>query len=246
MNISEEPYRSRYPYLHDTYAEGYNEGTPRWNNLEVQDDLSDFVDPDTLNFALRDNAPVLGWVAEDVHDRVYGADGGSIAFVPIAFEKIGLAQGEYRLELGPLPFRKLGPKAGSDNVNARETQFWWTPSHNADHYRVRIAADAAMQEVVAGSANIGGPHRARPHAIGFGIGDELGLEQIKLQVAFQLLADVGRQTNVHGLIHDIRIGHRRPARTNAVEEIAHVIQRSLCSGPVVRQDLRVFAKQHGR
>jgi hypothetical protein len=149
MNISEEPYRSRYPYLHDTYAEGYNKGTPRWNNLEVQDDLSDFVDPDTLNFALRDNAPVLGWVAEDVHDRVYGADGGSIAFVPIAFEKIGLAQDEYRLELGPLPFRKLGPKAGSDNANARETQFWWTPSYNADHYRVRIAADAAMQEVVA-------------------------------------------------------------------------------------------------
>jgi hypothetical protein len=149
INISEEPYRSRYPYLHDTYAEGYNKGTPRWNNLEVQDDLSDFVDPDTLNFALRDNAPVLGWVAEDVHDRVYGADGGSIAFVPIAFEKIGLAQDEYRLELGPLPFRKLGPKAGSDNANARETQFWWTPSYNADHYRVRIAADAAMQEVVA-------------------------------------------------------------------------------------------------
>ena len=149
MNIAEDPYRTRYPYLHDTYAEGYNEGTPRWNNLEVGNDLSDFVDPERLNFALRDNAPVLDWVAENVHDRVHGAEGGSIPFKPIPFEKIGLVQDEYRPEPGPLPFRKLGPQAGSAKVNAEKAQFWWMPSHNADHYRLRIAVDAAMQEVVA-------------------------------------------------------------------------------------------------
>jgi hypothetical protein len=149
MNISQDPYHSRYPYIHDTYAEGYNEGTPRWNNLEVQDDLSDFMDPDNLNFALRDDAPVLGWVARDVHDRVHGADGENIPFQPIPFEKIGLARDDYRPELGPLPFRRLRPKTGSDNVNPGGAQFWWTPSYNADHYRVRVAADAAMQNVVA-------------------------------------------------------------------------------------------------
>jgi hypothetical protein len=34
-------------------------------------------------------------------------------------------------------------------VNPGEAQFWWTPSYNADHYRVRVAADAAMHDVVA-------------------------------------------------------------------------------------------------
>ncbi|HEO71401.1 MAG TPA: hypothetical protein ENN80_09065 [Candidatus Hydrogenedentes bacterium] len=148
MNISEDPYRSRYPYIYETYAEEYNEGTPRWNNLEVEDDLSDFVDPDNLNFALRDGAPILDWVAEDVYDRVYGADNEDIPFERIPFEEIGLEQDEHRLELGPLPFHKLGPEAGAGDVNAEEVQFWWTPSYNADRYRVRIAKDAAMEDLV--------------------------------------------------------------------------------------------------
>ncbi len=148
MNIGQDPYRSRYPYLYDTYAEGYNQGTPRWNNLEVDEDLRDFVDPDQLNFALRDDSPVRDWVAEDVHDRVYGAEGEDIPFEPIPFEKIGLQTDEARTELGPLPFRKLGPEAGAGDVNPGETQFWWTPSYNADRYRVRISRDAAMQDVI--------------------------------------------------------------------------------------------------
>ncbi len=148
MNIGQDPYRSRYPYLYDTYAQGYNRGTPRWNNLEVQEELRDFVDPDHLNFALRDDSPVLDWVAMDVHDPVYGADGEDIPFEPIPFEKIGLEQDEDRPELGPLPFRKLGPEAGAGDVNAEQAQFWWTPSYNADRYRVRIARDAAMQDVI--------------------------------------------------------------------------------------------------
>ncbi|MFW6171157.1 MAG: right-handed parallel beta-helix repeat-containing protein [Planctomycetota bacterium] len=148
MNISKAPYRSRYPYIYDTYAEDYNEGTPRWNNLEVEDDLSDFVDPDNLNFALRDDAPMLDWVAADVHDRVYGAEGEDIPFERIPFEEIGLEQDDHRLELGPLPFHKLRPEAGSGDVNTEEAQFWWTPSHNADRYRVRIGRDAAMEDLV--------------------------------------------------------------------------------------------------
>ncbi len=148
MNISEAPYRSRYPYIYETYAEEYNEGTPRWNNLEVEDVFSDFVDPDNLNFALRDDAPVLEWVAEDVYDRVYGADNEDIPFERIPFEEIGLEQDEHRPELGPLPFRKLGPEAGAGAISAKETQFWWTPSYNADRYQVRIARDAAMEDLV--------------------------------------------------------------------------------------------------
>ncbi len=149
MNISEDPYRSRYPYIHDTYAEGYNEGTPRWNNLEVDDDLSDFADPETLDFRLRDDAPILDHVAEDVYDRVYGADGDDIPFEPIPFEEIGLQQDDDRPALGPLPFQKLGPEENAIGVNAEETQLWWAPSHNADRYRVRIAADEAMENIVA-------------------------------------------------------------------------------------------------
>ena len=90
---------------------------------------------------------MLDWLAQDVHDRVYGAEGQDIGFEPIPFEKIGLKQDESRPELGPLPFRKLGPQAGAGDVNAGEAQFWWTPSYNADRYRVRISQDAAMQDV---------------------------------------------------------------------------------------------------
>ena len=115
----------------------------------MEDDLSEFADPETLDFRLRDDAPILEHVAEDVYDRVYGADGDDIPFEPIPFEEMGLQQDGHRPELGPLPFQKLGPEEGASGVNAEETQLWWAPSHNADRYRVRIAADEAMENIVA-------------------------------------------------------------------------------------------------
>ncbi len=147
MNIAEAPYRTRYPYLHDTY-EGYNEGTPRWNNFETDDDFSHFVNPDELDFQLREDSPLLDRVAEDVSDRVYGADGEDIAFQPIPFYDIGLYRDEHRRTLGPHPFAKLGPADGTEGIDPERVQLWWAPSPNADVYRVKVAADAGMQEVV--------------------------------------------------------------------------------------------------
>ena len=148
MNIGEDPYRSRYPYLYETYAEGYNEGTPQWNNFVVGDDLSAFVEPEELDFRLREDAPALDMIAEDVHDPVYGVDGEDMPFEPIPFEEIGLQADEHRAALGPAPFAKLGPPDGSHG-GAEAVQLWWKPSHNADVYHVRIAADPDMDELVA-------------------------------------------------------------------------------------------------
>ncbi len=147
MNIGEDPYRSRYPYLYETYAEGYNEGTPQWNNFVVDEDLSAFVDPEELDFRLREDAPALEMVAEDVHDRVYGVDGEDIPFEPIPFDEIGLKIDEHRTSLGPAPFHKLGP-GNATETSAERIQLWWAPSHNADVYHVRVATDADMEDVV--------------------------------------------------------------------------------------------------
>lgn len=150
MNISEDPYRSRYPYIYETYAYGYNKGTPRWNNYETDaEDLSIFKDPENLDFRLCEDAPILNWVAEGVYDRVQGLDGDNVPFVPIPFERIGLHEDEYRSTPGPLSFKKLGVVSdGTRVLDSGGVRFWWTPSHNADRYRVRIATDSAMANIV--------------------------------------------------------------------------------------------------
>ena len=43
-----------------------------------------------------------------------------------------------------------------------------------------------------------GAHGAGAQAVGLVIADKLGLEQIELQVALQLFADVGGQADAHG------------------------------------------------
>ena len=147
MKIAEPPYRTRYPYLYETYAENYNEGTPRWNNVET-DDLSHFVDPDRLDFGLRDASPLPERVAQGVVDRVYGARGEDIPFQRIPFERIGLYRDAHRTALGPAAFTKLGPADGAEGVDAGGARFWWAPSPGADLYRLVIAADAGMREIV--------------------------------------------------------------------------------------------------
>ena len=79
---------------------------------------------------------------------------------------------------------------------------------------------------------VGCAHRAGPHPVGFGVADKLRLEQIELQVSLQLLADVCRQADAHGSIHDVRVRHRWSARADAVEEISHVVHRPACPGCV--------------
>jgi len=88
-----------------------------------------------------------------------------------------------------------------------------------------------------------GPHRPRPHPVGFGIADKLRLAQIELEVSLQLPADVGSQADAHRPIHDVRVRHGEPARPDAVEEIPHVVERPLRPAHVIRQHFRVLAQQ---
>lgn len=160
MNISEPPFRTRYPYLHDFYTGAYHPylldpkdpgaGTraPRWNNFETHDDLSHFVDPENLDFRLREDSPLLHLVAENVYDRVTGVENQDMPFQPIPFEEIGLLRDEFRPELGPKPFAKLGPANTGDGVPADAATFWWAPSPGADTYRLTIAEDASLRRIV--------------------------------------------------------------------------------------------------
>ena len=147
MKIDEPPYRTRYPYLYDTFTDGWNEGTPRWNNYEAGEDVSPFVDPENLNFQLKDDSPILRQVAEHVSDRVYGLSDATMPFERIPFEKIGLYQDAFRSAPGPAAFSKLGPANEAVVHDTDKVCLWWTLSHTADVYRVQIAADAELKQV---------------------------------------------------------------------------------------------------
>ncbi len=150
VDIREEPYRSRYPYLYDTYADKFNYGTPTWNNYEAAADaLNHFADAANLDFSLKPDSPILAMAAENVVDRVYGADGETIPFQPIPFHSIGLTRDAFRRELGPGDFRLLGPAEGAAAGASGTVQFWWQPSAGADGYRLIVAADREFSQVVA-------------------------------------------------------------------------------------------------
>ena len=149
VDIRRDPYRSRYPYLYDTYVNKFNAGTPAWNNYEASaDDLRHFVDPENLDFTIRPDSPILKLVAENVTDRVYGAENEDLAFEPVPFDKIGLIRDPFRQELGPGPFRLLGPADGSEDPPPNAVRLWWQPSHNADSYRLSVATDSELKQVV--------------------------------------------------------------------------------------------------
>lgn len=148
MNISEDPYRSRYPYIYKSYSEGYNKGTARWNNYETSS-LDHFKDARNLDFTIRESSPILYLKAENIYDTLLGYDGENRSFENIPFAEIGLRQDEHRPHLGPLKFSKLGPADGWRGDGERSVQLWWQSSANADAYEVLIARDAELTEVVA-------------------------------------------------------------------------------------------------
>jgi len=100
--------------------------------------------------------------------------------------------------------------------------------------------------LVVESDRVRGTHRAGPHPVGFRLANKLRLVRIERQVSLQLLADVGRQADVHGPNHDLGTRHCGSARADAIEEIRHAIQRPLGPGHVLCQPFRVFAHQHRR
>lgn len=101
VDISNEPFKSRYPYLLDSYENGFNYGTPQWNNVLINGEdfitISQFVDPENLNFALKPDASILKITSKNIYDRVFGLDHEDIKFKKIPFEKIGLYKDEYRV-----------------------------------------------------------------------------------------------------------------------------------------------------
>jgi len=101
VDVREEPYKSRYPYLLDTFQNGFNYGTPFWNNYVVKGQYDSFTDVKKLDFSLRPESPALSLVTNDVTDRVYGVNGQTIKFQPIPFDRIGLAR-EAGLEPTPI------------------------------------------------------------------------------------------------------------------------------------------------
>ena len=94
VDIRAEPYKSRYPYLLDTFMNKTNVGTPQWNNWEAKNDYKHFGNARALDFRLRRGSPILRLVAKDVTDRVFGARNETFRFEPIPFDKIGLRRGE--------------------------------------------------------------------------------------------------------------------------------------------------------
>ncbi len=100
VDIRKDPFKGRYPYLLDSYENGFNYGTPQWNNLLVNSSnataMAQFVDPKNMNFTFKPDAPIIKQVAKKVYDRVYGLDHEDVAFKPIPFKKIGLYVDDFR------------------------------------------------------------------------------------------------------------------------------------------------------
>lgn len=100
VDIREEPFKSRYPYLYKSYKYIFNIGTPNWNNIIIQSNnkevMKQFVDPENMDFTIKSDAPILKTVANNILDPVYGLYNEDIKFQPIPFEKIGLYEDEYR------------------------------------------------------------------------------------------------------------------------------------------------------
>ncbi|RMH11011.1 MAG: right-handed parallel beta-helix repeat-containing protein [Gammaproteobacteria bacterium] len=74
VDVSKPPYRTRYPWIMDVYGGG-KVYTHTDRNYIVQGDYSQFVDPDNLNFQLKENS--------SVYEQIPG-------FEIIPFDKIGL------------------------------------------------------------------------------------------------------------------------------------------------------------
>ena len=71
---------------------------------------------------------------------------------------------------------------------------------------VLMAFDARI-----GSDCVWRPHGAGAQTIRLIVADELAFAQVELEVPFQFAADVRRQADAHGTVHDFGIRHRWPA-----------------------------------
>ena len=75
VDILAPPYLEKYPVVGAIYNNTHTVGHPMERNYTVNGDMSEFVDPDNLNFQLKEDS--------SVYSNIYG-------FEPIPFEQIGL------------------------------------------------------------------------------------------------------------------------------------------------------------
>ena len=160
VGFFDPPFLVRYPYQVDFYREKFHpylldaedpESKPRvphWNNFETEDELHHFVNPAALDFRLRGDSPLLRQVAGNVYDRVAGYEHEDIPFREIPFAAIGLLADDHRPVPGPRPFSKLGPEDGQAAAVDGEVALRWSSSAGADTYRVTVAADPDLRQVV--------------------------------------------------------------------------------------------------
>lgn len=104
----------------------------------------------------------------------------------------------------------------------------------------RYAADGQR------SYDIRRSHGAGAHAVSHIVADELILDQVELEVALELFADVGGQADAHGLQHDFGSGHRGSAGADTVQEIADMVHRSLGAADIIGDDFLEFAEHRRR
>ena len=92
VDITDAPYREKYPYLYKTYTEDYNPGTKFWHNRVYINQYDDFVDAKNLNFKLKDDAEHLqsNMPEYKITDDVFGLNNETVDIINIDFDNIGL------------------------------------------------------------------------------------------------------------------------------------------------------------
>ncbi len=92
VDITSDIWKEKYPYLYDTYVNNYNHTNVYYNNFVCSNQYQNFVDenPSHLNFKFRKDSYMFFKKATNVHDRVRGIDGETVAFENIDFDSIGL------------------------------------------------------------------------------------------------------------------------------------------------------------
>ncbi|WP_372714867.1 hypothetical protein, partial [Ilyobacter sp.] len=100
VDIRKEPFKSRYPYLLNSYETSFNIGTPVWNNIQGKSSdkkfMKNFVDPENMNFSIKPKSHLLKLKTKVDIDPVYGLKDEVLRFQSIPFDKIGIYNDENR------------------------------------------------------------------------------------------------------------------------------------------------------
>ncbi|MBE5039706.1 right-handed parallel beta-helix repeat-containing protein [Ructibacterium gallinarum] len=108
----------------------------KFTNNVVMETGDIFKDPETQDYSIQEGADIL--------KKIPGLS-------EINMEEIGLYQDAYRTEIAPaesIDFRLIAPKTNANEINNLSYFFRWENPTGADRYRLVVAKDAALQDVV--------------------------------------------------------------------------------------------------